>query len=183
MLVLHYYTYLWLCWRWLYDWEVNKLCPIAAGRSFFSVVVLLSWQGLFSSSDCITLVWCPSVVWRMFLALWDALDVTFWFVCPKLYLVHLFGPLWKQFLDWMVMLVDCMSLFLFGVCHGWIVCHCVPYFCTVSAGSMRSRLLPLRAHSPPVEYVPVGHFSNIVTWGQWKPAGHGPDNESFPPGQ
>ncbi len=42
----------------------------------------------------------------------DALDVTFCFVCPKLYLVHLFRPLMN-------------SSFLFGWWQWWTVCYCL----------------------------------------------------------
>ena len=66
-------------------------CSIAAGaggRSFFSAVVLLSRQGFFRLYHLCLVSIC--------FALWDALDVTFRFVCPKLYLVHLVRPFRKS---------------------------------------------------------------------------------------
>ena len=69
-------------------WLRSKLCPIAAGRSFFSAVVLLSRQGFFRLYHLRLVSIC--------FALWDALDVIFRFVCPKLYLVHLVRPFRKS---------------------------------------------------------------------------------------
>ena len=66
-------------------------CSIAAGaggRSFFSAVVLLSRQGFFRLYHLRLVSIC--------FALWDALDVIFRFVCPKLYLVHLVRPFRKS---------------------------------------------------------------------------------------
>jgi hypothetical protein len=49
------------------------------------------------------------------LALWDSLDVTFLFRLPKsISSAFVSAPYENQFLVWMVMLVDCMSLFMAG---------------------------------------------------------------------
>ena len=69
-------------------WLRSKLCPIAAGRSFFSAVALLSRQGFFRLYHLRLVSIC--------FALWDALHVIFRFVCPKLYLVHLVRPFRKS---------------------------------------------------------------------------------------
>jgi hypothetical protein len=47
-------------------------------------------------------------------ALWDALDVTF-VSSTQSYPVHLFRPHMKISILWLVMLVDCMFLFMVGV--------------------------------------------------------------------
>ena len=47
-------------------------------------------------------------------ALWDALDVTF-VSSAQSYPVHLFCPHMKISFWWLVMLVDCMLLFMVGV--------------------------------------------------------------------
>ena len=47
-------------------------------------------------------------------ALWDALDVTF-VSAAQSYPVHLFRPHMKISILWLVILVDCMLLFMVGV--------------------------------------------------------------------
>ncbi len=102
-------------------WLRSKLCPIAASRSFFSVVVLLSRQVFFRLYHLRLVPIC--------FALWDALDVTFRFVCPMLYVVHLVGPFRKSVstLD-----SDVGGLYVIVYRWCWSITLSVPLFSHVS---------------------------------------------------
>ena len=89
----------------------SKLCPIAALQQVQVV-------GLSSQTFFVFRLYHPRLVSICCLknvsALWDALDVTF-VSSAQSYPVHLFRPHMKISILCLVMLVDCMLLFMVGV--------------------------------------------------------------------
>ncbi len=139
-------------------WLRSKLCSIAAGRSFFSAVVLLSRQGVF-------ILYHLRLVFICF-ALWDALDVIFRFVCPKLYLVNLGRPLRKS-VSTLDSDVGGLNVIVYRWC--WSITLCIPLFshmflsCVLFLKSEGGFLCP---HVLTAWEIGVNEDRNLLVWGR-----------------